>query len=225
VKACTRVGFSTLDILRSRPADIGTGTLIFVCALRHKEAYDAGDYVPRRPRIRRPRRQAPVSRGGAASGGEHGLGGRAPETPRVCAQQDVSSPTEAVIAVPAAAAVPTDVDEAYANAKERQVLAVGGAAARAGGAGGTAGGGAGAGPRRRSVGGSGTSGGAAAFAGGGAGTAGGMEEGAATPQRSEAAAGAPEAEEGSARWRPRRRTGAPWTPTSTKRSCWRARPT
>ena len=44
VKACTRVGFSTLDILRSRPADIDTGTLIFVCALRHKEVFNEGGY-------------------------------------------------------------------------------------------------------------------------------------------------------------------------------------
>ena len=37
-----RVGFSTLDILRGparRPADIDTGTLVFVC---HKEAHAEG---------------------------------------------------------------------------------------------------------------------------------------------------------------------------------------
>ena len=42
------VGFLTLDILRGparRPADIDTGTLVFVCALRHKEAFKAGDDV------------------------------------------------------------------------------------------------------------------------------------------------------------------------------------
>ena len=35
-----RIGFSTLDIIRGpaqRPADINTGTLVFVC---HKEAHD-----------------------------------------------------------------------------------------------------------------------------------------------------------------------------------------
>ena len=44
-----RVGFATLSALCSearRCADIDAGTLIFVCALRHKEAYDKGDYVP-----------------------------------------------------------------------------------------------------------------------------------------------------------------------------------
>jgi hypothetical protein len=39
VKACTQVGFSKLKILRSRLSNINTGTLIFVCVLRHKEAY------------------------------------------------------------------------------------------------------------------------------------------------------------------------------------------
>ena len=41
-------GFSGLDILRNktRPADIDTGTLVFVCALRHKEAFNNGDYTP-----------------------------------------------------------------------------------------------------------------------------------------------------------------------------------
>ena len=44
-----RVGFATLSALRGearRHADIDTGTLIFVCALGHKEAYGNGDYVP-----------------------------------------------------------------------------------------------------------------------------------------------------------------------------------
>ena len=41
-------GFSRLDILcnKSCPADLDTGTLIFVCALRHKESYNNGDYMP-----------------------------------------------------------------------------------------------------------------------------------------------------------------------------------
>ena len=44
----TLCGFSRLDILcnKSRPADFDTGTLIFFCALRHKEAYNNGDYMP-----------------------------------------------------------------------------------------------------------------------------------------------------------------------------------
>lgn len=48
VGQCQRTGFANLAALhnRFRPADIDTGTLIFVCALRHKEAYNAGDYVP-----------------------------------------------------------------------------------------------------------------------------------------------------------------------------------
>ena len=45
-KACTRVGFSSLEILRSRLVDIITGTLVFVCALRHKEAHNRGRYLP-----------------------------------------------------------------------------------------------------------------------------------------------------------------------------------
>jgi hypothetical protein len=39
------VEFSTLDVLRGkarRPVDIKTGTLVFVYALRHKEACNAG---------------------------------------------------------------------------------------------------------------------------------------------------------------------------------------
>ena len=48
VGQCQRTGFANLAALhnRFRPADIDTGTLIFVCALRHKEAFNAGDYVP-----------------------------------------------------------------------------------------------------------------------------------------------------------------------------------
>ena len=42
----TRFGFANLTILRSFPASIDTGTLLFVCALRHKEAYDEGSYPP-----------------------------------------------------------------------------------------------------------------------------------------------------------------------------------
>ncbi|KAL7541138.1 hypothetical protein ACHAWF_006863, partial [Thalassiosira exigua] len=41
-------GFSKLRILRdkNRPVDIDTGTLVFTCALRHKTAYNAGNYEP-----------------------------------------------------------------------------------------------------------------------------------------------------------------------------------
>ena len=35
-----------LGLLRGRPVDIDTGTLIYVCALRHKDVYNAGDYLP-----------------------------------------------------------------------------------------------------------------------------------------------------------------------------------
>ena len=35
VKACTCVGFLSLEILRSRSVDIDTITLVFVCALWH----------------------------------------------------------------------------------------------------------------------------------------------------------------------------------------------
>ena len=48
VKVGTRVGFSTLEILLSCPADINTGTLTFVCALRHKGTTTQG--LPTRPR-------------------------------------------------------------------------------------------------------------------------------------------------------------------------------
>ena len=44
-----RVGFATLAALRDearRHAVIDAGTLIFVCALRHKETHGNGDYVP-----------------------------------------------------------------------------------------------------------------------------------------------------------------------------------
>ena len=44
-KISTRYGFANLAILRSFPASINTGTLVFVCALRHKEAYNAWDYI------------------------------------------------------------------------------------------------------------------------------------------------------------------------------------
>ena len=48
VGQCQRTGFANLAALhnRFRPADIDTGTLIFVCALRHEEAHDEGDYPP-----------------------------------------------------------------------------------------------------------------------------------------------------------------------------------
>ena len=41
-------GFLNLDILRNKclPADIDTGTLVFVCALRHREAFNSGNYTP-----------------------------------------------------------------------------------------------------------------------------------------------------------------------------------
>ena len=44
-----RVGFHTLDVLRGEachPVDIDTGTLVFVCALRHKVEYNSKNYVP-----------------------------------------------------------------------------------------------------------------------------------------------------------------------------------
>ena len=41
VAACTRVGFSNLEILHSCSVDIDTGTLAFVCDLRHTEAFNA----------------------------------------------------------------------------------------------------------------------------------------------------------------------------------------
>ena len=45
-KTSTRVGFDKLALLRGRPVDIDTGTLIYTCALRHKDAFNAGDYLP-----------------------------------------------------------------------------------------------------------------------------------------------------------------------------------
>ena len=44
-KTFTRYGFANLAILRSFPASIDTGTLVFICVLRHKEAYSAWDYI------------------------------------------------------------------------------------------------------------------------------------------------------------------------------------
>ena len=43
-----RYDFSKLEILRNKngQADIDTMTLLVVCALRHKEAYNAGNYIP-----------------------------------------------------------------------------------------------------------------------------------------------------------------------------------
>ena len=46
VKACTRVGFLGLEILRGCLVDIDTCPLVFVCTLRHKEAFNAVNYVP-----------------------------------------------------------------------------------------------------------------------------------------------------------------------------------
>ena len=42
-KACTRVGFSKLEF---SAAGIDTDTLIFVCAIRHEEVHEEGDYPP-----------------------------------------------------------------------------------------------------------------------------------------------------------------------------------
>ena len=44
-KTSTRYGFANLAILRSFPASIDAGTLLFVCALRHKDVLAAGDYA------------------------------------------------------------------------------------------------------------------------------------------------------------------------------------
>ena len=46
MKTSAYVGFDTLDVLRGVPVDIDTGTLIYACALRHKDAFNAGDYLP-----------------------------------------------------------------------------------------------------------------------------------------------------------------------------------
>ena len=45
-KANTWFGFSKLAVLDRFPASIGTGGLVFLCAHRHKEAYNSGDYLP-----------------------------------------------------------------------------------------------------------------------------------------------------------------------------------
>jgi len=41
-------GFGQLEELRdgNNKGEIDSGTLIYVCALMHREAYDAGDYLP-----------------------------------------------------------------------------------------------------------------------------------------------------------------------------------
>ena len=46
VNVCTCVGFSKLEIPRSRSVDIDTDTLVFLCALRHKDVFNAGNCVP-----------------------------------------------------------------------------------------------------------------------------------------------------------------------------------
>ena len=46
VKTSTRYGFANLTILRSFLASIDTSTLLFVYAIRHKDAYNAGNYIP-----------------------------------------------------------------------------------------------------------------------------------------------------------------------------------
>ena len=45
-KTSACVGFEKFDFLRGRPVDIDTVTLIYVCALRHKDEYNAGNYLP-----------------------------------------------------------------------------------------------------------------------------------------------------------------------------------
>ena len=44
-KADTRFGFSKSDVLDRFPASLDTGGLVFLCAHRHKEAYNSGDYL------------------------------------------------------------------------------------------------------------------------------------------------------------------------------------
>ena len=60
VAACTRVGLSNWEILRSRLVDINTGTLV-------------GSYGLYKTGINEERSGAPILRGGIASNGEHGL--------------------------------------------------------------------------------------------------------------------------------------------------------
>ena len=45
-KTSTCVRFKKIDLLRGRLVDIDTGTLIYVCVLRHKDVYNAGNYLP-----------------------------------------------------------------------------------------------------------------------------------------------------------------------------------
>ena len=45
-KTSTCYGLSGLTILRNFPASIDTGTLLFVCALRHKNTFVVGNYAP-----------------------------------------------------------------------------------------------------------------------------------------------------------------------------------
>ena len=67
VKTSTRYGFANLEILRSFPASIDTGTLLFVWALRHKEAYNAGRYLPA---LREFQRKTTLSGPGPGRGGD-----------------------------------------------------------------------------------------------------------------------------------------------------------
>ena len=66
-KTSTRYGFANLAILRNFPASIDTGTLLFVWALRHKEAYNAGRYLPA---LREFQRKTTLSGPGPGRGGD-----------------------------------------------------------------------------------------------------------------------------------------------------------
>ena len=43
IKILALVGFDKLGLLCGRPVDIDTGTLIYICVLRHKGAHNVGD--------------------------------------------------------------------------------------------------------------------------------------------------------------------------------------
>ena len=51
IKTSVRVGFDKIALLLERLVDIDNGTLIYTCALRHHNAYNAVDYLPAAPKF------------------------------------------------------------------------------------------------------------------------------------------------------------------------------
>ena len=46
IKISSRIDLGKLSLLCGHPVDINTGMLIYICALRHKAVFNAGNYLP-----------------------------------------------------------------------------------------------------------------------------------------------------------------------------------